>query len=60
MYRLVCGREEEGKGVIASSLTPSQSHIHIHWPVAPVAYQVILEPGIGQFRELESPECILV
>ena len=24
-------------------------------PVAPVAYQVILEPGIGQFRELESP-----
>ena len=28
--------------------------------VAPVAYQVILEPGIGQFREFESPECILV
>ena len=25
------------------------------WPVAPVAYQVILEPGIGQFREFESP-----
>ena len=24
-------------------------------PVAPVAYQVILEPGVGQFRELESP-----
>ena len=23
-------------------------------PVAPVAYQVILEPGIGQFRELET------
>ena len=23
-------------------------------PVAPVAYQVILEPGIGQFREFES------
>ena len=22
---------------------------------APVAYQVILEPGIGQFREFESP-----
>ena len=22
-------------------------------PVAPVAYQVIFEPGIGQFRELE-------
>ena len=31
-------------------------------PVAPVAYQVILEPGIGQFREFESPsgECMLV
>ena len=24
-------------------------------PVAPVAYQVILEPGRGQFREFESP-----
>ena len=24
-------------------------------PVAPVAYQVIVEPGIGQFREFESP-----
>ena len=23
-------------------------------PVAPVAYQVILEPGIGRFREFES------
>ena len=23
--------------------------------VAPVAYQVILEPGINQFREFESP-----
>ena len=22
------------------------------YPVAPVAYRVILEPGIGQFREL--------
>ena len=22
-------------------------------PVAPVAYQIILEPGIGQFREFE-------
>ena len=24
-------------------------------PVAQVAYQVILEPGRGQFREFESP-----
>ena len=29
-------------------------------PVAPVAYQVILEPGIGQFREFAPPECTLV
>ena len=29
---------------------------NVYEPVAPVAYQVILEPGIGQFRELESPE----
>ena len=33
----------------------------IPWPsryftVAPVAYQVILEPGIGQFCKFESPE----
>ena len=27
----------------------------IYEPVAPVAYQVILESGIGQFREFESP-----
>ena len=25
----------------------------VYIPVAPVAYQVILEPGIGQFREFE-------
>ena len=24
-------------------------------PVAPMTYQLILEPGIGQFREFESP-----
>ena len=23
------------------------------WPFAPVAYQVILEPGVGQFSEFE-------
>ena len=23
--------------------------------VAPVAYKIIIEPGIGQFREFESP-----
>ena len=26
----------------------------MYLPVAPVVYQVILEPGIGQFREFES------
>ena len=29
--------------------------IEMYKPVAPVVYQVILEPGIGQFREFESP-----
>ena len=24
-------------------------------PIGPVAYQVILEPGVGQFREVEFP-----
>ena len=28
-------------------------------PVAPVAYQVILEPGIGQFVSSNPPECML-
>ena len=27
----------------------------VYMSVAPVAYQVILEPGIGQFLEFESP-----
>ena len=30
-----------------------ESVYYIYLPVAPVAYQVILEPGIGQFREFE-------
>ena len=29
-------------------------------PVAPVAYKVILEPGIGQFVSSSPAECILV
>ena len=28
-------------------------HMVLYDPVAPVAYQVILEPGISQFREFE-------
>ena len=37
-------------------------YIYIHiYIVAPVAYQVILEPGIGQFFVSSNPpECILV
>ena len=27
----------------------------LYEPVAPMAYQLILEPGIGQIREFESP-----
>ena len=27
--------------------------VHCIQPVAPVAYQVIVEPGVGQFREFE-------
>ena len=30
-----------------------QVHTGAYVPVAPVAYQVILEPGTGQFREFE-------
>ena len=33
--------------------TMSYAHSGVYTPVAPVAYQVILEPGIGQFREFE-------
>ena len=35
----------------ANELPHSRTHV---WPVAPVAYQVILEPGIGQFRDFKS------
>ena len=35
---------EIGNGISTAHIIPS---------VAPVAYQVILEPGIGQFREFE-------
>ena len=31
------------------------TEVYIAHPVAPVAHQVILEPGIGQFREFETP-----
>ena len=37
-----------------SSIILSYSY-HPVRPVAPVAYQVILEPGISQFHEFESP-----
>ena len=31
-----------------------EPYMHSIIPVAPVAYQVILDPGKGQFREFES------
>ena len=33
----------------------SRMTVHPLQPVAMVAYQVILKPGIGQFREFEPP-----
>ena len=44
--RIINGMEEE-KNVIKLSI--------IQYPVAPVAYQVILEPGICQLFGFESP-----
>ena len=38
---------------IGQSSTSICSIQYLIEPVAPVAYQVILEPGIGQFREFE-------
>ena len=54
--------EKDLCGNFLTSYTCTRLHV-IPWdvpssyeiPVAPVAYQVILEPGIGQFREFESP-----
>ena len=31
----------------------ARARVRYKGPVAPVAYQVILEPGVGQFREFE-------
>ena len=39
----------------AVALYKGSYRVLLLWPVALVAYQVILEPGIGQFREFESP-----
>ena len=36
-----------------NQLLQQQPHAHRVTPVAPVAYQVILEPGTDQFREFE-------
>ena len=40
---------------LAGESPPCILHEGIH-PVAPVVYQVILELGIGLFREFESPQ----
>ena len=48
-------------GVCPSEEPPSptalvqQVKLMYHRPVAPEAYQITLEPGIGQFRQFESP-----
>ena len=38
---------------ISRGITDLHSFTRVKIPGAPVAYQVILEPGIGQFREFE-------
>ena len=40
------------RGLTLSNQVSSYTYIYTG-PVAPVAYQVILEPGIGQFRDFE-------
>ena len=39
--------------MVASGYGAAILHASIYSTVAPVAYQVILGPGIGQFREFE-------
>ena len=39
--------------IVATDLTWLHAAGGVYATVAPVAYQVILEPGIGQFREFE-------
>ena len=45
---------EQKKRAKIRCTNPRPRHFII-MPVAPVAYQVSLEPGIGQFREFEPP-----
>ena len=52
------GPSGAGGGVVRCMLSQSAGALApsgVYKPVAPVAYQVILEPGIGQFRDRESP-----
>ena len=44
----------------AAARGQSPNVVSLRYVKKSVAHQVILEPGIGQFREFESPECILV
>ena len=46
----VQGKESKGRVMIGD-----KGKGKVTMPVAPVAYQVILEPGISQFREFEPP-----
>ena len=57
--RMVGYRGDDATTAAAAALIGTtvvrNSSLVIDGPVAPVAYQVILEPGIRQFREFESP-----
>ena len=51
-----CRRNASVYHVYPISRTTSEVRVkYMFWAVAPVAYQGILEPGVGQFREFESP-----
>ena len=54
-YRVSARRTRLNFLVLLTLALAGESPTCILQPVAPVAYQVILEPGTGQFRELESP-----
>ena len=47
LVRAGCLERSDSRVLIVCPFTPQ------YRPVAPVAYQVILEPGIGKFREFE-------
>ena len=50
-----CRGDEDGLLSVKKKVKDSSLGVDISEPVAPVAYQVILEPCVGQFREFEPP-----